>query len=107
VKASSSAARATLPPTVPVTGHSPGVWAVGGGVEDGVGDGGGYANHRDLAEALDADGVVEEVGLVDEVNIGLLDVGVHRDLVFLQRVVKEAAEPRVDLAFCLGRACLS
>src|SRR5207244_13133238 len=69
-----------------------------GGVVHGIGDGGDHADHRDLAEALDAHRVHQRVGLVDEVDLDLADVGVHRYRGFLQRGVEAAAEAPVDLA---------
>src|ERR1700730_2692036 len=49
-----------------------------GGVVDRVGGGGRHADRRDLAEALDAERIQQRVGLVDEVDLDLADVGVDR-----------------------------
>ena len=62
-----------------------------GGVVDSVDDGGCHANRRDLAEALDAERIQQRVGLVDEVDLDLADVGVDRHRVFLEGGVEEAA----------------
>jgi hypothetical protein len=74
------------------------VLSLSGGVEDPVRDSGCRADHRDFAEALHPDVVEEQVGLVDEVEVDLLDVGVDRDGILLQRGVEESAEVPVDLA---------
>jgi len=60
-----------------------GYWEVSdsfaGGVEYGVGHGGGYAGDADFAYAAAADGVEVEVGDVDELYFQGMDIGVNRD----------------------------
>src|SRR3954454_14980779 len=50
-----------------------------GGVVDGVGDGGGHAHHGDLADPLGAEGTVQGVRVLHEVDVDVGDVGVDRD----------------------------
>src|SRR5919201_3455456 len=50
--------------------------AAAGGVEDGVGDGGGDADLADLADALDAEGVDDLVADLDELHLDVGRVGV-------------------------------
>src|SRR3979411_3375760 len=69
-----------------------------GGVVDRVHNGGYHADHADLAEALDTERIQQRVGLVDEVDLDLADVGVDGYRVFLEGGVEEAAEALVDLA---------
>src|SRR5438034_7891926 len=47
-----------------------------GGVVDGVGDGGGHADDGDFADSFGTDGIVQGVGVFDEVDVDVGDVGV-------------------------------
>src|SRR3954452_4103138 len=55
--------------------------APAGGVEDGVGDGGGRADDADLTQPLDPDRTGLVVLLIDEDHVDIVDIGVRRDVV--------------------------
>ena len=65
---------------------------------DGVGDGGRASHGRHLAQPLGAHDVDQRIRSVDERHIEIGDVGVHRNEVFSQISVQEAAVARIDLA---------
>src|SRR5882724_13193116 len=52
-----------------------------------------------LSHALGAQGIELRVGLVDEVDLEIPDVPVHRHLILGDVVVEEATEARIDLGF--------
>ena len=70
--------------------------ALAGGVMDRVGDGGGNADDADLAHPLDAEWIDDAVRLVDEDDIDVVHVGVHRDMIFGNVRIHDAAESMVD-----------
>jgi hypothetical protein len=69
--------------------------AAAGGMEDGVGDGGGDADLADLADALEAKRVDHLVADLDELHLDVGRVGVDRDQVLAQAGVGPAARPCV------------
>ena len=70
---------------------------------DGVGDRGGDADDADLAQALDAEAIDLGVGLVDEDDLDLSNVGVHGDMVFGDVGVHDPAEFMVDQRLLMQR----
>src|SRR5262249_45944623 len=69
-----------------------------GGMEDGIGNGGGNTRHGHLAEALRAGAVEREVRLIDELHLNGANIGIHRQHIFGEICIEETAETRIDLA---------
>ena len=74
-----------------------------GGVIDGIGDCRGDADDADLADALDAERIDDVVRLVDENHLYVVNVGVHRDMVFGDIGVHDAPECMIDQRLLVQR----
>src|SRR6476646_9173319 len=66
--------------------------AFAGGMIDGIGDGSGYSDNTDLAHALDSERVDDVVRLIDEDDLDVLYVGVHRHMILGDVGVHNATE---------------
>ena len=77
--------------------------ALAGRVIDRIGDRRRDPDDADLADALDAERIDDRVRLVDEDHLDVVDVGVHRHVVFGEIGIHDPAELVVDQGFLVQR----
>src|SRR3981081_4716196 len=86
-----------------VDGDRQGAHALAGGVKDRVGDGRGGAHDADLADALDAERIDQRVLLLDEDHVDVVNIRIHRHMIFGETVIHDAAELVVDQRLLMQR----